>query len=126
MPGRLGRLCYMQDYHKLLVWKKAFEFVVLSYRLSRLFPKEEMFGLTSQLRRSAISVATNLVEGVGRQGKNETKQFANIALGSLAETEYLLSFCRKLNFLAENEYNNLIKLKEEVGKLLWGFHRSFL
>ncbi len=113
------------NYKKLLLWQKVDELAYQIYLASKNFPKEEKFGLTGQLHRSAISVSTNIVEGVGRQGKNETKQFANIALGSLAETEYLLSFCRRLDYLTENDYYSLIKLKGEVGALLWCFYKSF-
>ena len=82
------------NYKKLMVWEKADELAYQVYVISKNFPREEQFGLTSQIRRAAISIPTNIAEGVGRQGKNETRQFANIALGSLAETEYLLSFCK--------------------------------
>ena len=109
------------NYTKLILWQKADELAYQVYLVSRTFPKEEMCGITGQIRRAALSIPTNIVEGVGRQGKNETKQFTNIALGSLAETEYLLSFCKKLNYLKEKEFDVLIKLKEEVGALLWGF-----
>ena len=113
------------NYKKLIVWEKADELAYQVYIISRNFPREEQYGLTSQLRRAAISVPTNIAEGVGRQGKNETKQFANIALGSLAETGYLLSFCRRLNFMTESDYSNLVKFKEDVGALLWCFYKSF-
>lgn len=113
------------NYRKLLVWEKADELAYQIYLVSRNFPKEEQFGLTSQLRRAAVSIPTNIAEGTGRQGKNETKQFANIALGSLAEAEYLLGFCRRINFMTESEHNNLTKYKEEVGALLWCFYKSF-
>lgn len=114
------------NYTKLIVWQKADELAYEVYIISKKFPREEQFGLTSQLRRAVVSIPTNIVEGVGRQNRNETKQFANIALGSLAETDYLLKFCHRLNFLTEEDYKSLLKLKEEVGSLLWRFHRSFL
>ena len=113
------------SYKKLIVWEKADELAFQVYANSRNFPKEEQFGLKSQIRRAAISVPTNIVEGVGRQGRNETRQFANIALGSLAETKYLLSFCRRLDLFTDLEYKNLEKLSEDVGALLWKFYQSF-
>jgi len=81
--------------------------------------------MTSQLRRAVVSVPTNIVEGNGRQGKNETKQFINIALGSLAETEYLLEFCYKLGYFSAADFERLDSLRNEVGALLWKFYKSF-
>ena len=95
------------------------------YLETKKFPKDEIYGITSQLRRAAISVPTNIVEGTGRQGRNELKQFANIALGSLAETEYLLEFCLHLTYLKENSYEKLENLRKEAGALLWNFYKSF-
>ena len=113
------------NYQKLLVWQKADDLAYQIYLVSKNFPREEKFGITSQLRRSALSVPVNIVEGVWRQNKNETKQFANIAMGSLVETEYLLSFCKRLNLIAEKDFNQLIALKSDVGALLWRFYKSF-
>ena len=114
-----------RGYKRLMVWQKADEYALQVYEVTRSFPEEERFGLTSQLRRSVISIPTNIVEGTGRQGKNETKQFVNIALGSLAEAEYLIDFCKRLNFLSEREYAHLDKLRDELAALLWGFYKSF-
>ena len=77
-----------KGYKKLIVWRKADELAYQIYLETKKFPKDEVYGITSQLRRAAFSVPTNIVEGTGRQGKNEMRQFVNIALGSLAETEY--------------------------------------
>ena len=71
-----------------------------------------------------MSVPTNIVEGYGRQGKNELRYFVNIALGSLAETKYLLDFSLKLNYLNTNQHKSLQELAQEVGKLLWKFYKS--
>lgn len=115
----------VKGYKQLVVWQKADVLAFQIYLVSRNFPKEEQYGLISQLRRAAVSVPTNLAEGTGRRGKNETKQFANIALGSLAETEYLLEFCKRLNFISSEEYSRLDFLCDEVSALLWGFYKSF-
>ena len=77
-------------YKKLIVWQKADELAYQVYIETRNFPKEEIYGITSQLRRAALSVPTNIVEGYGRQSKNELRRFTNIALGSLAEVKYLI------------------------------------
>lgn len=76
-----------KQYKKLLVWEKANELACKIYQETKQFPKEELYGITSQLRRAAVSIPTNIVEGSGRQNRKEFKQFVNIALGSLAETE---------------------------------------
>ena len=84
-----------KGYKKLIVWQKADVLAYQVYIETKDFPKEEIYGVTSQLRRAALSVPTNIVEGYGRQGKKELRWFINIALGSLAETEYLLDFSLK-------------------------------
>ena len=111
-------------YKKLTVWKKADELVYQIYLITKNFPKEEMYGLTSQLRRAALSVPTNIVEGYGRQSKKELKHFVNIALGSLAETKYLLYFSKRLDYAQKVQYNKLNNLADEVGRLLWKFYES--
>jgi len=114
-----------KGYKKLFVWQKADELAYQVYIATKKFPKDETYGLTSQLRRSAISIPTNIVEGAGRQNKNERKQFINIALGSLAETEYLLEFCLRLKYLDKTQYGMLENVRKEVGSLLWNFYKSF-
>ncbi len=114
-----------KGYKKLIVWQKADELAFQVYLETKKFPKDEAYGMTSQLRRAAISVPTNIVEGTGRQSTNELKQFVNIALGSLAETEYLLEFCFRLTYFNEQSYKRLENLRKEVGGLLWNFYLSF-
>ena len=111
-------------YRKLLAWQKADELAYQVYMATKTFPKAEMYAMTSQLRRAALSVPTNIVEGYGRQGKNEFRQFANIALGSLAEAKYLLGFCLRLEYIKAQEYGRLEALAEEAGRLLWKFYES--
>ncbi|MBL7152399.1 MAG: four helix bundle protein [Phycisphaerae bacterium] len=113
-------------YKKLNVWRKADDLAFQTYIATRTFPREEAFGITAQLRRSALSVPTNIAEGYGRQGKKELKHFVNIALGSLAETKYLLDFCARLDYLKPDQHKKLQNLGEEVGKLLWRFYQSIL
>ena len=113
-----------KGYKKLIVWQKADELAYQIYTESKKFPRQEIYGVTSQLRRAAISVPANIVEGTGRQGKKELKQFANIALGSLLETEYLLEFCLRLKYLNEEDYKRLESLRGEVGSLLWKFYKA--
>lgn len=112
-------------YKRLLVWQKADELAYQVYLETKNFPKEEVYGMTSQLRRAALSIPTNLVEGCGRHGRKELKYFVNISLGSQAEVEYLLSFALKLGYLKDENYQKLESLRQEVGSLLWRFYQSF-
>ncbi|MFH1691502.1 MAG: four helix bundle protein [Candidatus Omnitrophota bacterium] len=114
-----------KGYKKLIVWQKADELAYQVYIESKKLPRDEIYGIISQLRRAVLSISINLVEGSGRQGKKEFKQFVNIALGSCAETEYLLGFCLKLGYLQKESYDRLEFLRQNVGRLLWRFYLSF-
>ena len=111
-------------YKRLVIWQKADELAYQTYLVTKSFPKEELFGITSQLRRSALSVPANIVEGFGRQTRNEFKRYINIALGSLAETEYYFEFTKKLGLLNEKNYERLQSLRLETGSLLHKFRKS--
>ena len=113
-----------KGYKKLLVWQKADDLALQVYRATKDFPKDEIYGLTSQLRRAAVSVSANIVEGCGRQGKRELKHFVNIALGSLAETEYLLELSLRLGYLSEDKYKGIETVRSYAGALLWKFYLS--
>lgn len=114
-----------KSYKKLLAWRKADEFCRNVYLITQQFPKTEIYGLTSQLRRAAVSVPTNLVEGAARRNTNEFKQFINIAIGSLAETEYLLELSQALGYVSKKEYDLIEPLRRESGALLYGLYKSF-
>lgn len=88
------------------------------------FPRREIYGITSQLRRASLSVPTNLVEGMGRGSQKELIRFTNIALGSLAETEYLLEFSVRLGHLSQAQFKELEKLRSNVGAKLWSFYKT--
>lgn len=113
----------MANYKGLIVFQKADELALQIYKATSSFPKSEMYGLTSQLRRAALSVPTNIVEGYARKSKKELLQFINIAFGSHAETEYLFSFSKRLGY-CEAEFLSVEGLISEVGRLLWSFRRS--
>ena len=83
----------------LEVWKKADELAFRIYELTKSFPKEELYGLTSHIRRAGLSITTNIVEGYSRKGDKELARFVGISLGSLAETKYLVHFAGRLGFL---------------------------
>jgi len=99
--------------------KKADELAHLVYKVTKKFPKEELYGLTFQLRRAVLSVPLNIVEGFARKGSRDYRQFLYIAYGSLKETQYLLNFAFEEGYLGKKEYEKLSSLAEEVGKILW-------
>jgi len=111
-------------YKDLIVWQKADILALEIYKTTKKFPKDELYGITSQLRRAALSVPTNIVEGYARKGDKELARFVNIAIGSLAETEYLLTFAQRLGYLEAKDYEKLSSLRSEVGKLLWKFYQT--
>ena len=100
------------------------ELVFEIYKLTKGFPKDELYGLTSQIRRSALSIPTNLVEGYARRGDKELTRFISISIGSMNETEYLLDFSRRLGYISEQEYDRIDALRGEAGKLLWRFYKK--
>ena len=113
-----------RGYKKLIAWQKADELAFRIYKATEMFPREETYGVKSQLRRAALSVPTNLVEGNGRQGRKEFKQYVNIALGSLSEVEYLLDFSLKLGYFPAEQHEALCAVRNSVGGLLWKLHKS--
>ncbi|MEW6012614.1 MAG: four helix bundle protein [Elusimicrobiota bacterium] len=113
-----------KSYKKLEVWKKSDELVKKIYKLTMGFPDTEKFGVVSQLRRCGLSIPLNIVEGSGRRNKKEFKQFINIAIGSLFELEYLLDFSKDIGYIKNEDFCELEKLKEDVGKMLWGLYKS--
>lgn len=111
-------------YRKLIAWQKANELAEKIYVITSAFPKHEMFGITSQLRRSILSVPLNIVEGYSRNSKKEFHRFLAISLGSLAEAEYLINFSLKQLYMTNEQYNEIILLKEEVGRIIWKLYQS--
>jgi len=110
----------LQDFHKLEVWKKAHQLTLDIYRLTSPFPRAELYGLTSQIRRSCSSIPANLAEGCGRIGNGEFGRFCSIALGSASELEYHLLLARDLGFLKENDYAELAQRTTELKRMLTG------
>jgi four helix bundle protein len=111
-------------YKKLIVWERADELAHLIYDLTLSFPKDEVFGLTSQLRRAGLSIVLNIVEGQARNNKKEFHRFLAISLSSLAEVEYLLEFSLKRKYLKQNDFDKALALKESTGQLLWKLYIS--
>jgi four helix bundle protein len=114
----------IKGYKKLKVWEKAHKLAMEIYRVSNKFPKEELYGLTSQIRRSAFSISLNIVEGHASSSKKEFLNFLNISNRSLVETEYLLEIMKELNFISDTEYQRLDKMRCEVGIMLNAFTKS--
>lgn len=108
----------MQDFHKLQVWTKAHSLALEVYRQTQGFPREELYGLTAQMRRAAASVATNIAEGCGRGGPKELAQFCQIALGSASELEYQLLLAKDLGYLEEARHGSLDTRVVEVKRML--------
>ena len=108
----------MKDFKELKVWQKAYKLSLAIYDTSRTFPREEIYGLTSQLRRSAVSIGANIAEGCGRRSDGELVRFLQIARGSASEVEHHLLLARDLKFLAPNAHQVLEKQLEEVQRML--------
>ena len=110
----------MRNHRDLKVWCKAYSLSLDLYRLSRSFPKEELYGLTSQLRRAAISIGANLAEGCGRRTNAEMSRFIRIAMGSASELDHHLLLCKDLGFLQDQQYKRIGGDLNEVRKMLAG------
>jgi|SRR3989338_7585175 len=108
----------MRTYKDLIVWQKSIELVVAIYRLTEKFPKEEIFGITSQIQRAAVSIPSNIAEGKMRGGDIESKRFLMIAFASGAELETQIFISKKLSKTAKLDYNKVDSLLEEIMKML--------
>ncbi len=108
----------MKNFRDLQVWHKAHSLTLESYRITNTFPKQEMYGLTSQIRRSAASVAANIAEGCGKRGNGEFYRFLNMALGSASELEYHFLLAHDLNFVSEESYKRLDHSVVEIKRML--------
>lgn len=110
----------MRDFRDLLVWKKAHELTMAVYRATTGFPREERFGLTSQIRRSCTSIPANIAEGCGRSGDPEFSRFLTIAMGSASELEYHLLLANDLELLSDTDHGELADKLTEVKRMLGG------
>ncbi len=110
----------MKGHRDLIAWQKAMELVTEVYRITQTFPKEELYGLTSQMRRSAVSIPSNLAEGHGRNSRKEFHQFVGQARGSLVELETQLEIALNLGYLQKDEAEVLLDRASEVGRLVNG------
>jgi len=111
-------------YRDLIVWQRAIAMVTEVYRVTQVFPRAETYGLTSQLRRSAVSVASNIAEGQGRLSKPEFRQFLGMARGSLFEMETQIVIASNLGYISQETENRLAAISGEVSRLLHGLMQS--
>ena len=111
------------SFHDLIVWRKAHEFVLSVYKLTENFPKRETYGLTSQMRRAAVSIPANIAEGFRKRGRADKAKYMNTAEGSLGETHYYLILARDLGY---GETDQLSAMLDEVSRLLSAYAKSIL
>lgn len=116
--------CMYEDLKKFLLWGKSHELVLEIYRRTDSFPKHELFGLVSQMRRAAVSVPSNIIEGKARDSIKEYIRFLKIARGSLEELKYQLFLSKDLSYLSVEDYKEVEELANEVGKLMHGLLKS--
>jgi four helix bundle protein len=116
----------MQDFRKLVVWQKAHQLTLKVYRITRTYPLEELYGLTSQTRRAAASIPTNIAEGCGRNGGADLARFLHIAAGSASELDYHLILARDLDFINRQDQAKLFKDISEIKQMLYSLHKKVL
>jgi four helix bundle protein len=113
----------MRDFHKLQVWQKAHALVLEIYMVTREFPQSELYGLTSQLRRAAMSIPSNIAEGCGRNSENELLRFMVIAQGSTSEVEYQLLLAKDLGWLKVDKYDEFKIKVNEIKRMLFSYQK---
>ena len=111
----------MQDFKKLKIWQRSHQLVLKIYSVTKRFPTEERYGITSQIRRSSTSIPTNIAEGAGRKGNVEFARFIEIAFSSAAEVEYLLMLSKDLDYISSDEYRKLSDELAEIMRMLSSF-----
>ena len=120
-------ICYtidnMMPFEKLIAWQCCHELFLETYRITRDFPKHELYGLTSQMRRAAFSAAANIAEGSAKQGPREFRRFLDIAVGSLSEMAYAIRAVTDLGLLTKEQSQHLSELRTNAGKVTWGLYR---
>lgn len=114
----------MRPHQRLDVWNRAIEFIIALYRLTERFPKDEKFGLTSQLRRAAVSVAANIAEGAARKSYKEFLQFLSNSQGSASEIDTELLIAWRLGYLPEKDYKDLYKDLDDIGRMITRLSQS--
>jgi len=108
----------MKSYRDLIVWQKSMRLVTRIYLITKELPKNELYGLTSQIRRSSISLPSNIAEGYGRNSTNDYIRFLQIACGSLYEVQTQLEICRNLEYLSKELFNEIYEQSREIERML--------
>ena len=108
----------MKDFRKLQVWNKAHQLALTLYHVTASFPHDETYGLTSQIRRAASSIPSNIAEGCGREGDAESSRFCTIARGSASELEYQILLARDLKLIQPHDYEQLAERTTEIKRML--------
>ena len=111
----------MRDFRQLQVWEKSHQLVLAVYRASLAFPKDELYGLTSQMRRAAASIPSSIAEGCGRNSQADLARFCDIGMGSASELEYQLLLAHDLGWLKDEHYETLLTQVTEVKRMLSGY-----
>lgn len=114
----------METHRDLHVWKVAVDFVTTIYKTTGSFPPSELFGLTNQMRRAAVSIPSNIAEGAGRKSPKEFCQFLSFALGSIAELETQLIISGNLKYISQNHQDELLKTLSEIRKMTLGLKKA--
>ena len=114
----------MMPYEKLEAWKVSHELALEIYRVSDAWPKTELYSLTSQTRRAALSIPTNMAEGIAKLGPREFRRYLDMCLGSLSELSYLLLFSRDRGVLSTEEWKLLDRQRNRAGQLVWRLYRA--
>ena len=114
----------MYPYERLAAWREAYQLTLATYRATSAFPKHELYGLTSQARRAAVSVIANIAEGSAKRGNRELRRYLDIALGSMAELNCLLRLGGDLGYMPVADATSLDTLRKRSGYLLWRLYQS--
>ena len=114
----------MTPYGRLLAWQHCHRLTLFAYRLTERFPKSELYGVTSQMRRAAVSAAATIAEGAAKRGRPEFRRYLDIAIGSLSELSYLGVLARDLCFLSAEEWKEFERLQSEAGKTTMGLYKA--
>jgi len=108
----------LKSYRDLIVWQKSMDLVIEVYKMIANFPQNEIYGLTSQIKRAVVSVPSNIAEGYGRRSTGDYQRFLNIAMGSLFELQTQLEISIRLNYLKTDQFTNLNELSKEIERML--------
>jgi four helix bundle protein len=114
----------MMPYERFEAFQACDNLVIGIYRVTKSYPSDERYGLTSQTRRAAVSTAANIVEGSARRGSGEFRRLLDIAIGSLAEVSYLLRLAKRLEYLSETQWRKVDELRDRAGRLTWRLYQA--